>query len=76
MLLWASGRIMTQRPYIASATYLKRQARMSNIDCNKYDLYYVKFILKNKNILKHTYMISGHIKRAKILKKYNQANFN
>jgi deoxyribodipyrimidine photolyase-related protein len=68
MLLFASGRIMTQRPYIASSTYLKRQAHMSDSDCNRYDVYYAKFILGNLGILKHTYMISGHIKRAKMLK--------
>lgn len=69
MLLWASGRTITQRPYIASSTYLKRQANMSDEDCELYDKYYMDFILKNKKILKHTYMISGHLKRAAMLKK-------
>lgn len=73
MLLWASGRVITQRPYIASSTYLKRQARMSDEDCTLYDKYYMNFILKNQNILKHTYMISGHLKRARTLKKIKKS---
>ena len=68
MLLWASGRIMTQRPYIASVTYLKRMVtHISAEDCALWDKYYAKFIISNLNILKHTYMMTGHIKRAKML---------
>ena len=68
MLLWTTGRVMTQRPYIASSTYLKKMAKMSVEDCKKWDEYYMKFIIKNKSILSHTYMSSGHLKRANNLK--------
>lgn len=72
MLLWSSGRIVTGRPYIASSTYLHRMMDQSETtrhimqeDMNKWDKIYARFILKNIKVLSHTYMISGHIKKAK-----------
>lgn len=70
MLLFASGRCITQRPYIASTTYLRKQLTpgLTEDEYALYDKYYMNFVLKNINIIKHTYMSSGHIKRAKMLK--------
>lgn len=68
MLMWSTGRIMSHKPYIASATYLNKMViGMSDADLAEWDKFYKKFILKNANILQHTYMISGHLKRARSL---------
>lgn len=70
MLMWASGRRITPRPYIGSTTYLGRMASyMSADDRTKWDKIYTSFIKKNTSILKHVYMMSGHIKRASKLSK-------
>lgn len=70
MLMWCSGRRITPRPYIGSTTYLGRMASyMSKADRAAWDVVYGSFIKKNTTILKHVYMMSGHIKRAAILSK-------
>ena len=55
---------MTQRPYIASSSYLKKQARLSDEDCKKWDNLYAGFINRHKDIIRKTYMSVGHIKKA------------
>ena len=73
MLLWSSGRVVTGRPYIASSTYLHRMSEITPEDMNKWDRIYARFVLRNIKTLSHTYLISGHIKKAKqIMKEKNK----
>lgn len=69
MLLYASGKTVVTRPYIASSTYLKKQAKMSPEDCAMWDAVYSRFVLKQSKLLRHMYMTTGHIKKAKLIDK-------
>lgn len=73
MLLWCSGRVTTQRPYIASSTYLYRMIdNVDKEDLANWDKIYAKFILRNIGVLSKTYLISGHIKKAKLIAKQSK----
>lgn len=67
MLLWSSGLKITKRPYIASSVYINKMLTggLTESESAIWDKIYAQFINKNRKILKHVYMMSGHLKRAK-----------
>lgn len=70
MLLYASGLKITKRPYIASSTYLNRMITggLTKEETAIWDRVYAEFIEKNKHVLRHMYMTSGHLKKAASIK--------